>query len=149
MHGVQIMYKGFHCLIGFSSCGNVCFFISEFIDQLDLFLTKTEGFLQHGIQAVQEAVVHDHSCSFSCFLLHCLERFSHIGIQIDKQLQRFVEITDIFLAEGFCDTLCQIKIKGRYTLTAMLIVLVTLDCDCRKSCIAGDILRFTQMPVTG
>ena len=152
MHGVQIVDKALHRLIGVAVCfalGTVschlnqscCLWLGNLIMAAQALYNRCIEFLCSNLQARTAAGL------LLCFLQHLCNRLLFIlGVQV--VLNTFHQFVGVCLFKGLFYTQRHSVIKVRDALSAVLVVLVGLDgdgCQCR---IALDALWLTQKAVS-
>ena len=150
MHRVQIMNEGLHRLIGFSSDFLVCEFTGTIL-HFHRFRLRNDFFQLSELQ-FRVIVIPCHTREYPVFMLNLtFKRFHSLDavLHIFEKIQHLAEIRHIQTFIGFFHAGRHAVIKVRHGLSSMLIVLIGLNGNTGKRRIAFDIVRFSEMPMSG
>ena len=145
MHGIKIMYKGFHSLISLSSylivgeLGSSVLHFPGFIFRNYLF-----KFLKLQLFVI---VVPSHARTYSVLFLDLLSNLFH-SVHVVQKVQHFPKISKIEFLICLSHSGSHAVIEIRHRLAAVLVVLIGLDRDACESRIAFYVVRLSQMSVT-
>ena len=147
MHGIQVVYQCFHCLIGGTFGLTACILQGKCHDTLHGF--RCNAPLQQPVtDLLRGAVVIRQHRLLITGLNQCLSRLQAFLLDI-KDLQRFGKIVTVIVPVGLAHARCHAVIKIRNTLSAVLVILVGLNGNTSQCGIAADVIGLTQESMSG